>query len=294
MNPFDNNIRQCLSGFLTKYQIEFIWPSCDIFKHEEYMLEALESRDYRIVFWFMSKSYPTLDPFVVFDPVNSAKYGIISAVKWLFSEQTYEIHLRMSREAYKNRNYEVCKWLNANGLKFEHTIMEKIEKTNDVQMMSTIEWNIEECENASCYGRINCLKYAFDIDPNLDLQTCGRYAASNGKFECLKYLHEIGYVMDETTCSEACYALNDYGFECLKYAHDQGCPWDENTCINAAMRGNIECLVYAHENGCPWNRNLVNIAREYMFDFEMAEYTSDIMLCIQYATENGCAEMSDE
>ncbi len=87
----------------------------------------------------MSKLYSTLDPFVVFDPVNSAKYGIISAVQWLFSEQTYEIHLRMSWEAYKHRNYEVCKWLNSNGSKFEHTSIEKIEKNDDFKMMSTIE-----------------------------------------------------------------------------------------------------------------------------------------------------------
>ena len=94
MNPFDNNIRQCLSGLLTKCQIEFIWPSCDIFKHEEYMLEALPSCDYMIVFWFMSKSYPTLDPFVVVDPVNSAKYGIISSVKCYFQNK----HMRFAFE----------------------------------------------------------------------------------------------------------------------------------------------------------------------------------------------------
>ena len=100
--------------------------------------------------------------------------------------------------------------------------------------------------------------------------------------------------MDETHCSEASNAECDYGLECLKYAHEKGCPWDENTCINVAMRGNIECLIFAYDNGCPWNRRLLTTATEALFHIEMAEYTSEIMFCIQYATENGCVEISDE
>lgn len=237
-NLFDNNeLRQCLtSGYLSEYQIEFVWPSNEnTNKYSDFILEALRSRDFRVVFWLMSQVYPDVDPFVVFDPVQSAKHGIISAVKWLFPAESGSTVSTMMSAAVENKRYDVCKWLTENGVEFGAREIDSIDKSNNVDMMSLIKW-----------------------DKGLTLAD----AAFWGQMNCLRYAHANGFVWNSLVCSAAAVGGN---LHCLKYLHANSCPWDRfvipsaldqlEDCIDTKDFDQAyhisKCVEYARMHGCP-------------------------------------------
>lgn len=237
---FDNEeLRQCLtSGYLTEYQIEFVWSSNDESKYSEFILEALQSGDFRVVFWLMSKVYPDVDPFVVFNAVQSAEHGIMSAVKWLFPTSGSLVS-DMMLAAMTHKRYDVCKWLLDNGIEMGSREMDFVNCTNDSNLMSMIEWDKGVyLADAAYFGFQNCLEYAHENGFALNEVVCSA-AATGGHLICLQYLHEhscpwnhfliacarteISYqseAMDYTTVNKI--------YKCIRYAIMHGCPEEEN------------------------------------------------------------------
>lgn len=239
MYPFDNHeIRQTLTGYLSEYEAEFIWPSNENkLKYANFVYDALAARDFKIAFWLMSQAHPNVDPFVVFDPVLSAQHGIVSALKWCFESDNVSLSLRnsMLRSALENSQYEVCEWLCANGATFEEDDIEIIEQRNDVRLMSLIKWNEGSVfEDSVYYGHINCLHYA----------------------------HTNGFSWNEYICSAA---ATGGKLNCLVYARNNGCPWNVGLfpsaidgidyCLENKDYNNVTdiciCMEYARKHGCP-------------------------------------------
>ena len=122
-------------------------------------------------------------------------------------------------------------------------------KTIRMRIYSEYEhlFDVDTCQEAATYGRLECLKYAHDNGCPWNESTC-TYAAVNRHLECLKYARDNGCPWNESVCSCAAYFGH---LDCLKYAHENGCQWNKKTCQYAEWHGSLDCLKYAHENGCP-------------------------------------------
>jgi hypothetical protein len=241
LSLFDNaELRQCLtSGYLSDYQIEFVWSSNDESKYSEFILEALQSGDFRIVFWLMSKVYPEVDPFVVFDAVQSAEHGIMSAVKWLFPTESETSVSDMMLAAMKRKRYDVCEWLLLNGVEMGSRERYFVNKKNDTMLMSMIEWeNGVILADAAYFGLYNCLQYAHSNGFAWNEMVCSA-AAIGGHYICLKYLHEHSCPWNRLLIPSAfeeierCISTSDFDTaddidQCIRYARMHGCPEEEN------------------------------------------------------------------
>jgi len=310
-HPLDNpEIQQLLSGYLSEYANEFVSnpfakPSDELVKYNKFLYDALECRDFNVVFYLMSELYPNVDPFVVFDREQCIIQQIFPAARWLMSEYINSmLGLEMLSTAFHSGHYDLFEeFLQIVGsdvwIRLDDCIR-IIDRDNITRFMNlldygpffrigyhgylnilkyTISANIsldfyDICESAALQGHVEFLEYAISSGCPLDNQACGHRAARSGKVECLKLMVQNGHDMNVMTCKHAASNLSD---ECLVYAHENGCPWDARTCASAAEKGSLECLRYAHENGCPWD------AMTCASDAEGGS-----LECLRYAHENGC------
>jgi hypothetical protein len=144
---------------------------------------------------------------------------------------------------------------------------------------------------ASRYGHLHILKWAYDNGCHIDTDQCIRSALQGSHLDIVTWLcnefrfprsfciveeaahydnniHILEWVMstgyqvnlDKTTVCT--FAAEKGDLQTLKWARTRGFSWDEEVCKNAAKFGHIELLKWSRENGCPWKENVFEVAAE--------------------------------
>ena len=147
-----------------------------------------------------------------------------------------------------------------------------------IKYLSSIgfKWDFQTASFAAGSGHIHCLKYLVDNGWELTKSVA---QSSFSNVECLKYVFELRPDLFETCGVQEVAACADYGWlDSLKFAHEViHLPWDSLTFLNAASKGHIDCIKYAFENGCKLS---------YTATFAAAR--GGHIECLKYLVENGC------
>jgi len=115
------------------------------------------------------------------------------------------------------------------------------------------------CFEATMYGELDCLKYAYENYCPMDgICEC---AVRHGQLDCLKYAHEItGCDLNTSSVCSAGIDAAKYGYlDCLKYLHEHCMKFNAyaiNAGIYAAKNGHLDCLKYLHENGMELTKSM--------------------------------------
>ncbi len=139
-----------------------------------------------------------------------------------------------------------CNLYNVGGLAAFHGKLEILKWAKEKNVGFSSSHTMYAIQN----GHLEMLKWMCDnynIDGFIEESLCNN-SAFYGKLDILKWAYEIGYKWGASTCSSA--AINGH-LECLKYARLNGCEWDINVYLNANKYRHIGVLEWAMENGCP-------------------------------------------
>jgi hypothetical protein len=156
---------------------------------------------------------------------HAVVHGYLSTLKHLHRQGRLMLEECLPYYAAWKGQFEVLKWLHANGC----------------------PWDVETCSKAAFEGRLEMIQWLRANGSPWDTMTC-MHAAQAGHLEVLQWLHANWCPWDEETSLAA--ARRGH-LELLKWAIAKGCPWHPRVRSHAEERGHLELVNWAIANGCP-------------------------------------------
>ena len=186
----------------------------------------------------------------------AARGGHLETLRWLITQEGFELNEWVFASACRDGNLEMLKWLRSEGCPWSEWACRGAAAGGQLEALRWLRsegcpWNIGACAGAALYGHLEALKWLRSEGCPWDEYACS-FAAAGGHLEMLKSLRSEGCPWNEEACR---YAAEGGQLEILKWLRSEGCPWNESACTMAARKMHLDVLRWAIKNGCPYEVN---------------------------------------